>query len=356
VSVQDDTAVEAVRRLYGCSARQGLGSLAVLCAFVAGAAWLQRYSLIGLFAAVLGPMLLSCAALLLGARAAAVRFGWTAAWSALLMASAAGTVAMLVPYHAWMRSRGLPGLPDLQVMACAFGVSTLALGLPLWQAQVRARARQLAGLRHAVLAAELKALQAQVEPHFLYNTLANTRYLARHDPERAAKMLEHLIAYLHSALPDMRSQESTLGREFDLAGHYLALMAIRFGQRLHYRLDCPADLADMPVPPLLLMTLVENAVKHGVERKPGPVSVSLDAQRAGAAVTITVGDDGAGMATTTLGSGVGLRNLRQRLAALYDDAAAFDLRRTPAGVTEAVLMLPIVDGKLDGKPGQELAA
>lgn len=335
-----DSPAAIVRRLYGCSTRQGLCSLAVLCGFVAGAASLHRYSLIGLFAAVLGTMLLACTVLLLGARFPAARFGWAAAWSALLLASAAGTLAMQIPYHAWMRFNGLPGLPELQLLACAFGVSVLALGLPLWQAQVRANAQQLAGLRHAVLAAELKALQAQVEPHFLYNTLANTRYLARQDPERAAQMLEHLIAYLHSALPDMRSQDSTLGREFDLAGHYLALMAIRFGARLHYRLDCPDDLADMPVPPLLLMTLVENAVKHGVERKPGAVSVTLDAQRAGAAVTVTVGDDGAGIADTVLGSGVGLRNLRQRLAALYGGKAAFDLRRTPGGVTEAVLTLP----------------
>jgi hypothetical protein len=350
VTERDATAA-VVRRLYGCSMRQGLCSLAVLAAFIAGAAWLQRYSLIGLFATILGPMLLACAVLLLGARLSAARLGWTAAWSALLLAGAAGTLAMLVPYHAWMRAHGLPGLPDLQVLACTFGVSVLALGLPLWQAQVRANAQQLAGLRHAVLAAELKALQAQVEPHFLYNTLANTRYLARQDPERAAQMLEHLIAYLHSALPDMRSHESTLGREFDLAGHYLALMAIRFGERLRYRLDCPDALVGMRVPPLLLMTLVENAVKHGVERKPGPVIVTLDAQRAGTAVTITVGDDGAGISAAVLGSGVGLRNLRQRIAALYGAAAAFDLVRTPAGVTEAVLTLPY-----KAETGMEIAA
>lgn len=349
---RDDIAVAAVRRMYGCSARQGLCSLAVLGAFVAIAGWLHRYSLVGLFAAILLPMLLACAVLLSCARLCGARLGWGAAWGALLLSNAAGAPAALAAYHVWMRAYGLPGLPDLQVLACAFGVSMLALGLPLWHAQVRGRAQQLAGLRHAVLAAELKALQAQVEPHFLYNTLANTRYLARQDPERAAQMLEHLIAYLHSALPDMRSRESTLGREFDLAGHYLALMAIRFGERLRYRLDCPADLADMPVPPLLLMTLVENAVKHGVERKPGPVSVTLDARRAGAAVAITVGDDGAGIGGAVLGSGVGLRNLRQRLAALYGDAASFDLRRTPAGVTEAVLTLPLADTNF----GMEIAA
>ena len=352
MSVQDDTAVAAVQRLYGCSVRQGVCSLAALCVFVAGAAWLQRYSLIGLFAAVLGPMLLACAVLLLGARIFGSRLGWREAWGALLLAAGAGTLAALAPYHAWMRSQGLAGLPDLQVLACAFGVSVLALGLPLWQAQVRVHAQQLAGLRHAVLTAELKALQAQVEPHFLYNTLANTRYLARQDPERAAQMLEHLIAYLHSALPDMRSEDSTLGREFDLAGHYLALMAIRFGQRLQVSLDCPPSLAGMPVPPLLLMTLVENAVKHGVERKPGPVGVTVSARREGDAVRIVVADDGAGIDGAQLGSGVGLRNQRQRLAALYGDAAAFDLRRTSAGVTEAVLTLPFEDREL----GLEMAA
>jgi hypothetical protein len=351
VTERDATAA-VVRRLYGCSTRQGLCSLAVLYAFVAGAAWLHRYSLIGLFGAILGPMLLACAVLLSCARLAAVRFAWHHAWGALLCTIGAGALAALAPYHAWMRTHGLPGLPDLQVLACAFGCGVLALGLPLWQAQVRARAQQLAGLRHAVLAAELKALQAQVEPHFLYNTLANTRYLARQDPERAVQMLEHLIAYLHSALPDMRSQDSTLGREFELAGHYLALMAIRFGERLQVRLDCPSGLAGTPLPPLLLMTLVENAVKHGVERKPGPVKVALSAQPDGDAVRIVVADDGAGIDGTVLGSGVGLRNLRQRLAALYGDAAAFDLRRTPAGVTEAVLTLPL----MDKKPDMELAA
>jgi len=349
VNLQSDTAA-AVRRLYGCSARQGLCSLAVLCVFVAGATWLQRYSLIGLFAAILAPMLLACTVLLLGARVCGARFGWRAAWAALPLSVAGGALAMLGPYHAWMRMVGLSGLPDLQVLACAFIVGMLALGLPLWQVQIRARAQQLAELRHAVLAAELKALQAQIEPHFLYNTLANTRYLARQDPERAAQMLEHLIAYLHSALPDMRSRDSTLGREFDLAGHYLALMAIRFGQRLQYSLDCPPALAGMPVPPLLLMTLVENAVKHGVERKPGPVRVTLDAQQAGEAVAVTVGDDGAGIAGTAPGGGVGLHNLRRRLEALYGDAADFDLRRTAAGVTEAVLTLPLM------QMNEELAA
>jgi sensor histidine kinase YesM len=213
--------------------------------------------------------------------------------------------------------------------------------VPLWHAQGQARAQQVAGLRQAALVAEMKALQAQVEPHFLYNTLANTRYLARRDPDKAAQMLEHLIGYLHGALPDMRATTSTLGREFQLADHYLALMAIRFGERLRYRVDCPSALADAPMPPLMLMTLVENAVKHGLEPQPGPVSITLSAGQAGGALQVSVRDDGAGVGKAAPVEGVGLSNLRERLAAMYGHKASFTLSRAPEGLTEARLMLPL---------------
>jgi sensor histidine kinase YesM len=258
----------------------------------------------------------------------------------LVAAISAGAWAVLPAYQSVLAAWDVQALPDQQLLACVFGVNGAVLGLPLWFARTRARAQQLADLRNAALAAELKALQAQVEPHFLYNTLANTRYLARHQPPRAVEMLEHLIAYLHSALPDMRSQASTLGREFELAGHYLALMAIRFGERLQYRLDCPPALAAVPMPPLLLMTLVENAVRHGVEPKPGTVRIGVTVVRQGDMLTIVVADDGAGIGETTLGSGVGLRNLRARLQALYGTRAGFVLSRTDEGMTEAVLTLP----------------
>jgi LytS/YehU family sensor histidine kinase len=201
------------------------------------------------------------------------------------------------------------------------------------------------GLERAALAADLKSLQAQVEPHFLYNTLANTRYLARHDPAQAVRMLDHLIAYLRTALPDMRSPMSTLGREFELAEHYLALMAIRFGERLAFEAACPQALRDLPVPPLMLMSLVENAVRHGVEPKPGAVSVQLRAHSASGALTITVADNGAGLSTSALGGGVGLRNIGQRLAALYGGSASIALRATGNGWTESILTLPAEGGQ-----------
>jgi len=336
-----DDCARAVRRLYGCTWRQGLASVACL-ALVAGAALALRHdALLALFGAIVLPGFGACVLLLAAARLLGRRLGWTFAAVLLLGAIGAGAWAVLPGYVRVLAARDVHALPDPQLLACVFGVNAAVLGLPLWLARTRAHARQLAELRHVALAAELKALQAQVEPHFLYNTLANTRYLARHQPARAVEMLEHLIAYLHSALPDMRSQASTLGREFELAGHYLALMAIRFGERLQYRLDCPPALAAVPMPPLLLMTLVENAVRHGVEPKPGTVRIDVTAGRSGDSLSIVVADDGAGMDQAALGSGVGLRNLRQRLQALYGARAGFVLRRSDAGVTESVLTLPV---------------
>ncbi|WP_322404373.1 sensor histidine kinase [Massilia luteola] len=337
----DDDCARAVRGLYGCSWRQGLLSLLCVALVAGGALLLRRNALLALFGAILVPGFVACALLLLAARLLGRRLGWTGAAGLLLFATGVGAWAVLPAYKNMLAAWDVYALPDQQLLACAFGVNAAMLGLPLWFARTRAHAQQLAELRHVALAAELKALQAQVEPHFLYNTLANTRYLARHQPPRAVEMLEHLIAYLHSALPDMRSQTSTLGREFELAGHYLALMAIRFGERLQYRLDFPPALAAMPMPPLLLMTLVENAVRHGVEPKPGSVRIDVTACRAGATLSIVVTDDGAGIEATALGSGVGLRNLRQRVQALYGARAGFVLRRAETGLTEAVLTLPV---------------
>ncbi|MBF6907411.1 sensor histidine kinase, partial [Acinetobacter baumannii] len=147
-------------------------------------------------------------------------------------------------------------------------------------------------------------------------------------------MLDHLIAYLHQALPDMRPHASTVGRECDLAGHYLALMAIRFGERLRYAVHVADDLDDADMPPLLLISLVENAVRHGVEPMPGIVTVEVHAARTGGKLRLTVIDDGPGPgANGTMGNGVGLRNVRDRLRAVHGDAAGLTLTRGADGRT-----------------------
>jgi len=316
--------------------RDRLLALLLLAALAVGALYLRRFAWLGLFGAVMLPLLIASSLLPFAQRVQ----GWAATWACLLAASALGAALALPLYRGWTAALASGRLPDLQLLACAFGFSTAILGLPLWHSQVRQRAAQMAALRHAALAAELKALQAQIEPHFLYNTLANARYLTRHDPERAAQMLEHLIAYLHSALPDLRADVSTVGRECELAGHYLALMQVRFGERLLYTVECPFSLAQTPMPPLLLMTLVENAVQHGVEPQAGVVAVSVEVSQGAGGVRIGVGDDGAGIGAAVLGSGVGLRNLRARLHALYGEKATFQLTARHGGGADAVLVLP----------------
>ncbi len=332
----------ALWRLFGFSGRDAAVSAALLAAGAALAWRLHAYQWLGLFGVVLLPVLLSGASLLFGALLLQARLGWRSAWAILLATLAFGALSVASFYLGWMDLVRLPGLGRLQAFSAAFGFGLLVLALPLWHAQRQGHALHLAGLRQAALAAELKALQAQVEPHFLYNTLANARYLARHDPDKAVAMLDHLISYLHVALPDMRADTSTAGRECALAGHYLALMEIRFGPRLSYEIACPEALAEAELPPLMLLSLVENAVQHGLEPQPGAVHISVRAAADAGFLRVTVSDDGAGLADgVVLGSGVGLRNLRERLGAMFGAAGQFSLARGPGGRTEAALRLPL---------------
>ena len=335
------SAGQAVRRLLGFSATQAAFSIALLAALCCAAQMLGAHAWLGVFGAMLLPVLLCGGGLL--AVVARLRTGWAAAWTTLALMLAASAALAPWLYRYWMTTGDMqaPGFSDSQIAAIVLAFGALVLALPLFHAQSQARTLHLADLRQAALNAELKALQAQIEPHFLYNTLANTRYLARHDPDKAVQMLDHLIAYLHSALPDMRRAMSTLEREFTLAEHYLALMAIRFGARLSYRLEYPPELGAATLPPLMLMSLVENALQHGVEPKPGAVHVSVSAAMDGGRLRIVVQDDGAGLQAGVLGSGMGLRNLRQRLEALYAGRAAFALLGTDDHHTRAQLHLPL---------------
>ncbi|WP_082565262.1 sensor histidine kinase [Duganella sp. Root1480D1] len=301
-------------------------------------------------AALFGSLVLGviCAQLAAGAirRLMPRHAGWAFCWAGLALALLASACVATLAYGQAAQLQRMAALTSAQMFSSALVFNALMLGIPLLMANREARALQLSELQRAAVQAELKSLQAQVEPHFLYNTLANTRYLARHAPERAVEMLDHLIAYLRTALPDMRTSSSTLARECELAGHYLALMEIRFGARLSTRIDCPQGLGELQVPPMMLMSLVENALQHGVEPKPGTVCVSVAAaMRGDGRLGIVVRDDGAGLqqsqGATLLGSGVGLRNVRERLQALYGGQATFELRRAADGATEAELLLPM---------------
>lgn len=309
---------------------------------IGAAAWAARaYAWLGLFGAMLLPLATANAAMFIDLRILPHRRSWMRLWCVLSASLAGGTWLAAQGYVRWTAAYELYGYSSLQVAAACIGLAFVVIVLPAWRNQRDAQALHLARLKQAALAAELKALQAQIEPHFLYNTLANARYLARHDADKAVHMLDHLIAYLRAALPNMRSRMSTVEQEFDLARHFLALMTIRFGERMRYELHCPPEAARAVVPPLMLMSLVENAIKHGVEPQPGVVHVDLSAAVDNGRLCITVRDTGAGIRTGVFGSGVGLRSLRERLSALYDNRAGFELRALEQGGTEAKLTLPL---------------
>ena len=191
-----------------------------------------------------------------------------------------------------------------------------------------------------VTEAKLSALQAQVEPHFLYNTLASVQALTEVDPQRANEMTGHLIQYLRNALPKMRESVSTVGQEVELVRAYLNILQMRMGKRLTFAIDVPAELMELPFPPLMLPSLVENAIKHGLEPQREGGEVRISAELAGERLRMVVADTGRGFAETVGGTGVGLANIRERLAAMYGDKAALTLEpREPHGVV-AVIEIP----------------
>jgi signal transduction histidine kinase len=194
--------------------------------------------------------------------------------------------------------------------------------------------------RHAS-EARLKLLETQLEPHMLFNTLANLRALIAVDPARAQEMLDHMIAYLRATLAASRGATHPLHTEFARLRDYLELMAIRMGPRLAYTLDLPAELADVPVPTLLLQPLVENSIRHGLEPKLEGGRIEVHARREGERLVIDVQDTGLGAAEPAAGgTGFGLAQIRERLTALHGNLASLQFE-SDAGGAHARIALPI---------------
>jgi LytS/YehU family sensor histidine kinase len=208
--------------------------------------------------------------------------------------------------------------------------------------------------RRLALENQLKLIESQLEPHMLFNTLANLRVLIGLDPPRAQAMLDRLIAYLRATLNASRSGGHPLAAEFERLADYLALMAVRMGPRLVVAFHLPDDLRQVTVPPLLLQPVVENAIKHGLEPKVEGGRIEVRAERAGdgpgATLLLSVRDTGVGLGAapapapgTTEGLHYGTSHVRERLATLYGDRARFELQ--PAvdaeGGTLALLGLPL---------------
>jgi len=188
--------------------------------------------------------------------------------------------------------------------------------------------------------AQLALLQSQLEPHMLFNTLANLRALMALDPQRAQEMLDHLVAYLRATLNASRQTWHPLQTEFERLRDYLELIKVRMGPRLHYALDLPEALAGINVPPLLLQPLVENAIKHGLEPQRDGGQVWVSAQRNGAELTLEVRDNGAGLgadrdADAPTHEGFGLAQVRERLKTVYGPEATIELVAGSAGGVRA---------------------
>lgn len=191
--------------------------------------------------------------------------------------------------------------------------------------------------------AHLKLLQAQIEPHFLFNTLANVGSLIDSDPGLAKQLLERLNDWLRVALTRARSERTTLGEELEMLENYLQILKIRFGERLRWRIEAPDEARRAPFPPMLLQPLVENAVRHGIEPKLGGGEICIRSRFEPAGWRIEVSDNGVGLAgsgDTGDSGGAGLANVRARLASLFGANGELRLHGNAGGGVSATLELP----------------
>jgi two-component sensor histidine kinase/uncharacterized membrane protein YeaQ/YmgE (transglycosylase-associated protein family) len=207
------------------------------------------------------------------------------------------------------------------------------------------RARQLA-LRRRATEAQLHLLQAQIEPQFLFNTLADVQGLLDDDPERARQMLEEFTDYLRASLGQLRRSDSTLAAELDMAQCYLQLLRLRMGERLRFSIEASVQARAAVVPPLLLQPLVENAIRHGLEPRTEGGKVQLVADVRNGRLEIVVMDDGVGLPATGGRAGLALDNIRARLQTRHGDNAALTLAALAPGV-RATIDLPFIRATVD---------
>jgi sensor histidine kinase YesM len=207
-------------------------------------------------------------------------------------------------------------------------------------ARLAAEARQ-SELSRQLAESQLKLLQLQVEPHFLFNTLASARQLAEKGAPDAARLVGDLIVFLRAATPALRESRTTLAAEGELVRAYLSIMRTRLGRRLEFAVTVPPELGDAPLPPGMLITLVENAIKHGIEPWPPGGRVDVTARDAGGSLEVSVADTGAGLeGTPVAGTGIGIANIRERLALLYGERAALELEENAPRGFRARIVLP----------------
>jgi len=263
-------------------------------------------------------------------------FDWVAvvSWKALLLVSFLGLIL----------GAGVMKLPNLTFLfiVASFIIKVVAGGkrradLTASEATKRAETEQL---ERAVLEARMEALQAQIEPHFLFNTLASIDQLIQTDPPRASRMQQSLIRYLRSAMPQMREGgRPTLGQQVNLSNAFLEIMAVRMDERLQPAVNVPEGLKSAVFPSMMLQTLVENAIKHGLEPKVEGGRLEIGAEIVDGQLAVHVLDTGIGFMPKAAG-GVGLANIRERLKVLYNGRAELIISVPSAGGTCVTIKVP----------------
>ena len=266
--------------------------------------------------------------------------------SVLLVSASIGRVAEASLWH-------LQGL-NLFEQAVRYGwhvafIATL-IAVPLLQTLAAARRLARSEAARAQVTARLLALQAQIEPHFLFNTLAALRSLIRRDGTAAAELLDRTTEFLRAVLPSARQAESSLAREVDIVDFYLAIMQARLGGRLSYTLDIEPSTTGARMPPLLLQPLVENAVQHGIEPSECGGVVRVSTRLTGDVLSVEVRNtgDGLGVAHGSIAQRLaartptGLANIRDRLSALFAGEGSLTLGSDESGATVATLRIPFV--------------
>jgi len=302
-------------------ARTVFVGLALLLAYEVAGRWPQRW-LPRWVVQVLAIVLAAPVATLLG-------YMWMAGGSVLRVLEHEGMVA---------------GFMKITVWALALGL-VLALGALYRERDAQARAQELSfalersQLEKQALDARLRLLHAQIEPHFLLNPLANVHQLVESGSPRAAPVLQSLIAYLRAAVPTLSNENATLGNEMALVKAYLELMRMRMPDRLEFSVSLPPDLAGRRFPPMALLTLVENAVRHGVDPSEAGGRIDVVAREQAGQVEVEVSDTGVGMSETAA-PGTGLGNLRERLRAFFGEAAQLQMLQVQPHGLKALIVLP----------------
>jgi signal transduction histidine kinase len=204
-------------------------------------------------------------------------------------------------------------------------------------------------LKRQVVEARMAAMQAQVEPHFLFNTLASIDHLIETDPPRASKMQKNLIALLRASMPTLREADTNLGRELAVIRPYLEILKVRMEERLQTDIRVSDGLLSAEFPPMMLQSLVENAIKHGLEPKAEGGTLTVAAEIVHGELAVSVADTGLGFGkAATAGTGVGLNNIRERLQLLYGHRAQLAVAENPGGGTRVTITVPYLSKRQPG--------